>query len=649
MPSKRIEFLYFFTACMSVIPTARADVRFNRDVRPILAENCLSCHGPDEKNREADLRLDLSAEARKKSIVAGNPEKSRLFKRVISTDPDTVMPPPDSKKKLTAKQVETLRQWIAEGAKFEDHWAFEPILDPAVPGDASDGTEIDRFVAAAQKKAGLKMSAPVSREQLIRRATIDLIGLPPNWQEVQAFVGDKSPDAYEKVINRLLDSPRYGERWGRHWLDLARYADTHGGSAIGFQKFPFSYTYRDYVINAFNADLPYDRFVTEQLAADQLGLGPNASELAGLGFLTVGMQFRNKNDVIDDQIDVTTRGLLGLTVACARCHDHKYDPVPTADYYALYATFGSSVKPEELPIVGREPQSKEYRDYAKDLAGRRVLADDMARDQTEVMKSRLRMQVAIYLTELAKGLPEQDLSSAFLSYRTDDIRPLVLNRWRDYLAKLPQDDPVFGPWFGLFQLDRTEKAKFAEKAPAIVARFKSENGDPAKFSDQKSTGSTTPKWNPRVLEALGKKPPASLPEVAEIYGRLFAEVNREWLAAVMDATLEAEPGAKIALDEEERHRAINSAVNQQLRRHLFEPGTPIVMNQETAITLLNRTVHDSLRGKQGAVEALHLGSAASPPRAMVLEEKPRQEPFRVFRRGNPVDRGEIIEPHFLSV
>jgi hypothetical protein len=140
MPSKRIEFLYFFTACMSVIPTARADVRFNRDVRPILAENCLSCHGPDEKNREADLRLDLSAEARKKSIVAGNPEKSRLFKRVISTDPDTVMPPPDSKKKLTAKQVETLRQWIAEGAKFEDHWAFEPILDPAVPGDSSDGT-----------------------------------------------------------------------------------------------------------------------------------------------------------------------------------------------------------------------------------------------------------------------------------------------------------------------------------------------------------------------------------------------------------------------------------------------------------------------------------------------------------------------------
>lgn len=647
MPARSI----FLIAILSLLclPRAQADVRFNRDVRPILAEYCLSCHGPDDKNREADLRLDVAAQARKKSIVPGNPEKSRLFKRITSKDPEQVMPPPESKKTLSAAQVETLKQWISEGARFEEHWAFEPIVDPKVPGEPSEGTEIDRFVNHVQKQAGVKMSPPVSREQLIRRATIDLTGLPPTWAEVQSFLQDSSPNAYEKLVNRLLDSPRYGERWGRHWLDLARYADTHGGSAIGFQKFPFSYTYRDYVINALNADLPYDRFITEQLAADQMKLPPNDQALAGLGFLTVGMQFRNKNDVIDDQIDVTTRGLLGLTVACARCHDHKYDPVPTADYYALYATFGASVKPELPPIVGKEPETKEYREYARELGSRRVLAADMARDQTEVMRSRLRMQVAIYLTELARGTPEQDLSAAFLSYRTDDIRPLVLNRWRDYLARMPADDPVFGPWLALFRVDREEKAKFAEKAPALIAKFKSENGDPKKFGGQQNTASGTAKWNPRVLEALSSVKLTELTDVAAAYGRLFAQVNREWLTAFMESTLEAADDGKIVQDEDAKHIVVNSAINQQLRRHLFEPGTPFCMDDVTAATLLNRTVHDSLRGKQGAIEALHLGSPASPPRAMVLEEKPPAEPFRIFKRGNPIDRGDVVEPHFLTI
>lgn len=635
--------------CLVFLPDAVADVRFNRDVRPIFAEFCLSCHGPDDKNREADLRLDVAADARKKSLVPGNPEKSRLYRRITSNDPEQVMPPPESKKSLSAAQVETLKQWISEGARYEDHWAFEPIIDPKVPGESTEGTEIDRFVNQVQKQAGVKLSPSVSREQLIRRATIDLTGLPPTWNEVQEFLHDNSPNAYEKLINRLLDSPRYGERWGRHWLDLARYADTHGGSAIGFQKFPFSYTYRDYVINALNADLPYNRFIMEQLAADQMKLPSNDPALAGLGFLTVGMQFRNKNDVIDDQIDVTTRGLLGLTVACARCHDHKYDPVPTADYYSLYATFGSSIKPELPPIVGKVPESNEYREYARELDRRRVLADDMARDQIHIMQSRMRMQVAIYLDELARGTPEQDLSSAFLSYRTDDIRPLVLNRWRDYLDKMPVDDPVFGPWLALFKLDREDKAKFAEKAPALIAKFKAENGDPAKFAVQQNTASVTAKWNPRVIDALSTSKLNGLRDAAAAYGRLFALVNREWLTALMESTLEAADDGKIVQDEDPKHIVVNSAINQQLRRHLFEPGTPFCMDDVTAATLLNRTVHDSLRGKQGAIEALHLGSPASPPRAMVLEEKPPSQPFRIFRRGNPVDRGEIVEPHFLTI
>ena len=222
-----------------------------------------------------------------------------------------------------------------------------------------------RGIVAELEKRELTLSPKISRAQLIRRASFDLTGLPPEWSEVETFVHDPAADAqaFEKVIDRLLSSSAYGERWGRHWLDLARYADTHGGSAIGFRKFPFSYTYRDYVIAAFNVDLPYDRFVVEQLAADQLKLEENDPALAGLGFLTIGRQYRNVHDRLDDQIDVISRGLLGLTVSCARCHDHKFDPIPTSDYYALHAALSASSVPaqSDLPLVGEPEVAENYR------------------------------------------------------------------------------------------------------------------------------------------------------------------------------------------------------------------------------------------------------------------------------------------------
>ncbi|MCA9069898.1 MAG: DUF1549 domain-containing protein, partial [Planctomycetaceae bacterium] len=322
---RRIVFLSFFGLMCGTLPFAAGDekVRFNQHIRPLLAERCLECHGPDAENREADLRLDVEKEAKQQAITPHKPQKSELYLRITSDDPALLMPPPETGKSLTAKEIATIRQWILDGASYEGHWAFQPIVKASPPPVSNvQATEIDRFLLAALDKQGMTFSKPVSRQQWIRRATFDLIGLPPTWAEVQDFVNDKSSEAFEKVIDRLLASPRYGERWGRHWLDIARYADTHGGSAIGFTRFPFSYTYRDYVIDAFNRDLPYDEFITQQLAADQLELPKNDPALAGLGFLTVGMQYRNPHDTIDDQIDVVTRGFLGLTVACARCHDH---------------------------------------------------------------------------------------------------------------------------------------------------------------------------------------------------------------------------------------------------------------------------------------------------------------------------------------
>lgn len=623
------------------------EVSFSQQIRPIFAEHCLQCHGPDEKRLEGDLRLDLEASAKKQVIVAGNPDKSELIQRLLTTDPEQRMPPAETGKTLTESEIRLLRQWIAEGAAYEGHWAFEPIRRPELPTPATPvSTDIDRFIVAALEERGLSLSPKISRQQLIRRATFDLTGLPPTWEEVQNFEQDPSPTAFAAVIDRLLESPRYGERWGRHWLDIARYADTLGGSAIGFTKFPFSYTYRDYVIAAMNADLPYDQFIIQQLAADQLRLPPNDPALAGLGFITVGMQYRSVHDLIDDQIDVVSRGLLGLTVACARCHDHKYDPIPTKDYYSLYATLASSQPPSLLPIIGEPPPTEALQAYQKELSQRQAAYDDMARDQSEVMRTRLRMQVGLYLTELAKGTPEQDLSAAFLSYRTDDVRPLVLNYWRDYLAKMPADDPVFGPWVALAS---GESKDFGQRCSELVATMKKENGDPAKFAKTERLALEPPKWNPRMLAMLEQKQPQTLIELADAYGALFAQVHQHWLQGLLETSMASAVGTTILPDEDPKHAEINSAINRQLRRHLYAAGSPTAVPDDVAVKLLNRTVSDTLGGKRGAIHNLHLESAGSPPRAMTLKESERPPEFNVFRRGNSLNRGELVEARFLSL
>lgn len=637
---------FFFLIAIQAELCFAEEVRFNEQVRPILAEYCLHCHGTDPDTREADLRLDIKPVTEDHIIVSGKPDESELFLRLVSDDEDSKMPPADSGKILNAKQIAILREWIQQGGEYEKHWSFESIRKPTLPAAQKLAkTEIDRFILNKLQKKNLTLSPAVSREQLIRRATFDLIGLPPTWKQVEAFVNDQSEDAFEKVVDRLLASPQYGPRWGRHWLDIARYADTHGGSAIGFVRFPFSYTYRDYVIASFNEDKPYHQFVKEQLAADQLGLAENDPALAGLGFLTVGMQFRNPHDKIDDQIDVISRGLLGLTVACARCHDHKFDEIPTKDYYSLYATLASSHSPDLLPLVGKPKDSPQYQDYKKELKKRQETHDDMARDQTAVMRSRLKMQVGAYLKELAKGTPEQDLSTTFLSYRTDEVRPLVLEFWRQYLAGLSEEDPVFGPWKKLSQLDKKD---FQKQCATLIERLTKENGDPAKWPAMHTLNTTTPKWNPRVLEAITKKTPKSLMELADAYGEVFSQVHQQWLKSLIATSLEAVEGVTVIPDEAAGHLEVNSAINRQLRTHLYKPGTPTAMKEEIAVTLLNRPIHDKVRGLKGAIEALHLASPGSPPRAMTLQEEKQTEDFYVFRRGNPIDRADPVHARFLS-
>ena len=332
-------------------PTGDAPaVDFNRDIRPILSDNCFACHGPDEQKRKGNLRLDLRDAAIKPAksgavaLVPGQPDQSELVKRITSADPDERMPPPDSKKHLKPEQIELLKRWVAQGGDYKQHWAFVAPTRPELPS-VTDAkwvrNPIDHFILARLEREGLTPSPEADKVTLLRRLHLDLTGLPPTIEEVDAFLNDSSPDAYEKQVERLLASPHYGERWARHWLDAARYADSDGFEKDKSRQVFF---YRDYVINAFNRDLPYDQFVVEQLAGDLL---PNATQdqIVATGFLRNSMlneeggvdpeQFRM--DAMFDRMDAVGKGILGLTIQCAQCHTHKYDPITHEEYYRLFA------------------------------------------------------------------------------------------------------------------------------------------------------------------------------------------------------------------------------------------------------------------------------------------------------------------------
>ena len=339
---------------VSARAASKGPVDFDRDIRPILSENCFACHGPDDKERKAKLRLDRKEDAFKRlksgglAIVPGSPDKSELITRITTRDEDDVMPPPKSGKKLTPAQVDLFRRWVAEGAKWQSHWAFvkpeRPPL-PQVKNKKWPRNEIDYFVLARLEKEGLKPSSEADLPTLIRRATLDATGLPPTPQEVDAFLADKDSTAYEKLVDRLLDSPRYGEHEARYWLDAARYADSHGYHIDSERSM---WKYREWVIDAFNRNLPFDQFTIEQLAGDLLPAATIEQKI-GSGYVRCNMSTGEGGAIEDeykskytfDRVETTSTIWLGLTMTCARCHTHKYDPIEQREYYGLYALFNN--------------------------------------------------------------------------------------------------------------------------------------------------------------------------------------------------------------------------------------------------------------------------------------------------------------------
>ncbi|MCU0960483.1 MAG: PSD1 and planctomycete cytochrome C domain-containing protein [Pirellulaceae bacterium] len=333
---------------------AARPLSFNRDIRPILADKCFACHGQDAKAREADLRLDTLEGATadlggSQAIVPGDPDASALWERISSDDEDVVMPPPDAHKPMTEAEKTRLRQWIEQGAPYQKHWAFEPIERPAPPSGPGATHPVDAFLAVPLQAAGLTPQPVADRATLIRRVAFALTGLPPTLSEVDAFLADDSPQAYERMVDRYLASPRYGEEMARHWLDVARYADTHG---LHLDNERQMWLYRDWVVNAFNQNLPFDTFSLWQVAGDLLP-DPTPQQLVATGFNRCNVT-TSEGGAIDAEfayryaVERTTtvaQAWLGLTAGCAVCHDHKYDPLPMREFYELYAFFNDAADP----------------------------------------------------------------------------------------------------------------------------------------------------------------------------------------------------------------------------------------------------------------------------------------------------------------
>jgi len=481
----RLAALAFSVLALAALPAAEAPrsakVEFNRDVRPILAENCFACHGFDPQHREADLRLDTFEGATAdrggaRGIVPGDLSKSDAWRRITSSDPDEVMPPPHSSKPpLTVAQREVLKQWIEQGAKYERHWAFEPPKRSTPPEVAGAAHPIDQFIQRRLAEEQLAPSPTADATTQIRRVSLDLIGLPPTLAQIDSFVkaAEKDADgAYRELVDRLLCSPHYGERWGRWWLDQARYADSNGYSIDAPRQI---WKFRDWVIDALNADMPFDEFTVEQLAGDLLP-GATESQKIATGFHRNTQinqeggidpeQFRI--DSVFDRVATTGTVWLGLTIGCAQCHDHKFDPIEQKEYYRLFAFLNNQDEPT-LKVSGPKGDGVATLVMKERTTPRKtavLIKGDFTRPAEEVTPG---TPAVLHPFTPPQGLPTRlDLAQWIVSPRNPLTARVIVNRiWQQYFGRgivetendfglqgTPPSHPELLDWLALELLER---------------------------------------------------------------------------------------------------------------------------------------------------------------------------------------------------
>jgi hypothetical protein len=605
---------------------------FESKIRPVLVDNCYSCHSAGAKSLKGKLLLDTrdgilkGGESEQPAIVPGNLDDSTLIRAIRHEDEGLTMPP---KKKLPAEQIAAFEQWVKIGAPMpatpiavagaspttkpheiniaegKKHWSFQPPREQQVPTGVS---AVDFFVQTKLQQVGLSPSPRADKRTLIRRATFDLIGLPPTIAEIEKFEADASPDAFEKLIDRLLASPQYGERWGRYWLDVARYADTKGYVFEEERRYAYSYTYRDWVIRAFNEDLPYDQFLIQQIAADRLDLKDDKRPLAALGFLTLGRRFlNNQPDIIDDRIDVVCRGTMALTVSCARCHDHKYDPIPTADYYSLYGVFASSIEPADLPSIGGKTPAQAA-EFEAELAKRKAELESFTKTKHAEYTAAIRTpaQIARYLLAAQKGMSPPELAFETL----DDgksLNPHLIKRWQRYLKEqAEQKDDVFAAWRRYAAIPGDQ---FAEKSPEVTKQVRA--------------AATENPLAARFIASPLLPPPKTIDEVAERYGKLLAAFASDTPAP--DASIES---IRLAV------RGDASATTVALAK---------------ADRLFNTEDLSRQRQLQQKVDELIATHPGAPQRAMAMADPPAPVEPVIFKRGNPQNPGAQVPRQFPAI
>jgi len=622
---------------------ARGDDReafFESRIRPLLVEKCQGCHGG--KVAEAGLRLDsrrgvLAGSVSGPIVVEGDASQSRML-AAVKRSGDLAMPPDEP---LHPDEVATLERWITDGLHWsgpggEDaaaaasdmesrlaaarasHWAFRAperhaapevsaSFDPAIRAAWSEAP-IDRFVAAGIAAAGIVPSPPAAPHDLVRRLYLDLTGLPPTAEEADAFCRDPGDAAYAALVERLLATPEHAEHWARKWLDLARYADTVGYAFDGQEsRYPFAWTYRDWVVGALAADLPYDRFVTLQIAADLVDPPAPRADLAALGFLTVGRTFLgNEHDIIDDRIDLVTRGLMGLSVACARCHDHKYEPVTTADYYALHGIFASSQTPKELPVIAEPPPGPEADAFREKLA---ELEARVPAHEAAVHARATREAVAHatdYLWETARPSPRGSDKRPPRLADGYEMEQLLLDRLGRKLEGCRDEHAVLGPWVALKGL--ADDACTAA-LPALLEAWGRDNAS----------------LNAALRTELVAARPATLRAVAEAYGRIVARAHAT--AGTPEDTAEL----------------------AAIRAELTVPGAPLVVLPTEAMRVANREESTKHRSLQRDVTRHQADAPGGPPRAMTITDKAAPQDSHVFLRGNPGRKGAVVPRRMPSL
>ena len=617
-------------------PDAVAAAFFETDVRPLLVAKCHDCHAGD--TTEGGLRLDslpaiVTGGDSGPAAIAGDVEASRLIAAVRRSG-GAAMPPEDP---LSADEVAVLEAWVARGlpwsgpgsgrgddpvnvpqdmesriaSALESHWSFQPPEHrepPAVPEAlqanavaAAWTSPIDRFILHDIAAAGATPSPPAEPRTLVRRVWFDLTGLPPPADEVDAFCADPSAAAYAALVERLLASRQHAEHWARRWLDLARYADTMGYAFDGQESdYPFAWTYRDWVVQAFHEDLPYDRFVTLQLAADLVEPAVEPADLAALGFLTVGRTFLgNTHDIIDDRIDLVTRGLMGLTVACARCHDHKYEPVASADYYALHGIFASSTIPEELPVIGEPTPGPEADAFAARMAELQHKIEEHTQAVYERATREAIAHAADYFLETSRPRPRTAGGRTPVLEDGYELQQLLIDRFTRTVEGAAADHPILGLWVQVRSLDDDA---FAGGVQSALAGW-----------EQNQAAAV----NAAVLAEMLSARPESPQATAEAYARV-----------VMRAT------AAEGTDDDTPDLAA-------VRSLLTTPGAPLVVLPEEAMRVARREERTELRKRNRDITH-HQGTApGGPPRAMVLVDASVHD-SRILKRGNPGRPGDVV-------